>query len=189
MNMKISNKKGAVEMSLNLIIMLIIGLVVLGLVIGFVQSLVNKGKTSFENQIGENDQLKLDQVSNCQNNLCLIPSPSIPIKKGDRNKVYFKVRNVKEDSDIDCQPGPLDTSCGISFSIIDEGGDPVDTNAFVLSGPGFPAMAGGEELSRMYTIIVADNSLPTGTYYVTFGLYSDSVDSYEYPIVLTMEVK
>ncbi len=195
-----SNRKGAVEMSLNLIIMLIIGIVVLGLVIGFVNSLVNKGKGTFENQIGEQDQLKLDEVSNCKDNLCILPKPTVTVRKGEQNKVYIKVRNVG-DTNMNCNPGLLlpEGDCRINVFII-SGSEPNtnlfastagDNAKFTLEGQGFVALQSGTEASRMYTINPGTSVLP-GTYYVTIGLDAtdnDDVSTYQSPIVLTLQVE
>lgn len=184
MNKKLNNK-AAMELSLNLIIMLIIGMVVLGLVIGFVNSLVNKGKGTFENQIGEQDQLKLDEVSNCRDNLCAIPSASLTIEKGKDTKIYFKVRNYKNDGDIDCNAGPLISGCGIEYKVVDKNGNTA-TDLFEVRGQGFIGMKAGEEASRMYVMATdSTQNVETGTYYATFGIGTN----FENPIVLTITVE
>lgn len=184
------NKKGAVELSLNLIIMLIIGMVVLGLVIGFVNSLVNQGSATFEEQIGDNDKLKLDEIMNCGDNLCVLPNPTIRASKGQNTKVYFKIRNFNSDGDIDCDPGQdLETgTCdGIGYEIVDqEGGDVTEGTDFIITGPGFPTMKGGEEKAAMYSL-KTDQGVAVGTYYITFKIFPGEDD--EESVVLTLEVE
>lgn len=166
---RISNKKGAVELSLNLIIMLIIGMVVLGLVIGFVNSLVSKGTESFDKQLGDNEKLKLEEVSRCSENLCIIPEPSVGIKKGETQNVFIKVRAFVED--VNCGAGELNgKACGVSYEILDdEGTDVSGDNYILLVGPGFTAPDGSED-SKMYSL-KADKTTPVGTYYLTLKLY------------------
>lgn len=179
---KTFQKKGAVEMSLNLIIMLIIGMVVLGLVIGFVNSLVSQGVSGFEDQIGENEQLKLDEVSQSPDNLAVVPSPSMDIKVGDSSAVFIKVRAF--DQAIDCGAGLLaDQSCPVSFEVLDESGTDA-TGALILSGPGFKANSGSED-AKMYTLKTGTASV--GTYYLTMNLYSG--ESFEETKTLTVSVK
>ena len=177
------NKKGAVEMSLNLIIMLIIGMVVLGLVIGFVNSLVNKGTESFDKQLGDNEKLKLDEVKNCPDNLCVNPSPSVSVKKGGKTNIFIKVRAVNPPPTtgftIEVGPGALDydTTAGLTYRVIDdEGNDICGTSGcsassapIILSGPGFKLNSGSED-AQMYTLKVTGDVV-IGTYYLT--LYSE----------------
>jgi hypothetical protein len=167
---RISSKRGAVELSLNLIIMLIIGMVVLGLVIGFVNSLVSKGTDSFDRQLGDNEKLKLEEVSRCSENLCIIPEPSIMLKKGETQNVFLKVRAFI--SDIDCGAGELnDKSCDVSYEILDDEGTDVTGDSYIsLVGPGFSAPDGSDD-SKMYSL-KADKTTPVGTYYLTLKLYT-----------------
>jgi len=178
----LKQKKGAVELSLNLIIMLIIGMVVLGLVIGFVNSLVNQGTKSFETQLGDNEKLKLEEVARCSDNLCMIPDPSIKVLKGGKQNVFIKVRAFA--SAIDCKAGPLaDASCEVKFELVDQEGTNQDS-AINLAGPGFKALE-GEESAQMYTLKV-EKDTAIGTYYLTLKLY-DGEDEVSKQITLDIE--
>jgi hypothetical protein len=158
-------KKGAVEMSLNLIIMLIIGMVVLGLVIGFVNSLVGQGVSGFEDQIGENEQLKLDKVSQSPENLAVEPAPSLKVNLGEKATLFLKLRAY--DTAISCDPGNLiDAGCELTFTVTPE--DAGTSENFIITGPGFNALV-GEEDAQMYTINPQDTAI--GTYYLQLNLY------------------
>jgi hypothetical protein len=166
-------KKGAVEMSLNLIIMLIIGMVVLGLVIGFVNSLVSKGVEGFDDQIGENQQLKLNDVEASPDNLAFLPSPSVDVKIGDKTNVFIKVRSFG--SALKCNPGDLlktdqPNTCLIKYSISSEDGSTLTAVPLSLTGPGFDAKNGAED-SKMYTLKTTA-AAKVGTYYLTVHLYT-----------------
>jgi len=177
---KYMNKKGAIEMSLNLIIMLIIGMVVLGLVIGFVNSLVSKGTESFDKQLGDNEKLKLDKIKSCPDVFCIDPNPSISIKKGSKINIFIKIRNVGDtELNIGAGDGTLEL---ISGSITSE--DAASNGIFILSGPGFQTPA-GEETAQMYTLKV-DSTTPLGTYYVPFGI---QISGIEYKKVITINVE
>lgn len=181
--MKKQNKKAAVEMSLNLIIMLIIGMVVLGLIIGFVNSLVNKGTESFDKQLGDNEKLKLEEIKNCADNLCINPSPSTSVKLGSETNLFIKVRAYSED--VDCGPGELMTqSCFVTYNVVDADGNDA-SNQLLLKGPGFSAK-GGLEDAQMYSLSTGEGAA-LGTYYLTLGLYG-SADSPETKKVLTIEL-
>lgn len=190
---KLKSKKAAVEMSLNLIIMLIIGIVVLGLVIGFVNNLVNQGKETYTSQLNDNEKLKLEEVARCSENLCLLPDPSINIKKGERVNVFINVRAF--DKALECDPGNLN-KCKtgkssydyVVYSVSDDNGNDIIPNGcydnngapvgcgastnydyFILSGPGFGASV-GEQDAKMYSL-TADSATPIGTYYLTITTY------------------
>jgi hypothetical protein len=175
-------KKGAVEMSLNLIIMLIIGMVVLGLVIGFVNSLVNKGTEGFDKQIGDNEALKLEKVRSSSENLAVEPNPSISVKKGSKTNIFVKIRGYAEE--IECNPGNLDTCSLFIYEVIDSEGNDA-TGDLVLSGPGFTASQGSED-AKMYTLSTGEASV-IGTYYLTLKLYPED-DVNELAKTLTVTV-
>jgi hypothetical protein len=176
-------KKGAVEMSLNLIIMLIIGMVVLGLVIGFVNSLVNKGVGQFESQIGENEQLKLDQVKASTDNLAVLPEPRIDVKIGTNTNIFIKARSYGVD--INCNPGILNCPNILDIEVYSEDDGVLGDNYLEISGPGFKAKGGAED-SKMYTIKTLDSAVP-GIYYLTIYLYKG--DPQEESETLTVTVK
>jgi len=162
------DKKGSIELSLNLIIMLIIGMVVLGLVIGFVNSLVNKGTESFDKQLGDNEKLKIEEVKTCPDNLCINPYPSITLKKGDKTNVFIKVRAFADE--ISCTAGDLNNCGVVSYDVVDEEG--TSSDALLLTGPGFIANDGGDD-SKMFTLKTQDTAI-VGTYYLVMKIYPDS---------------
>ena len=105
--MNFKNKKGAVELSLNLIIMLVIGLTVLGLIIGFVTGFLGEAGTGFLGQLGEDDKNKLEQIKNEPGNFAISPT-SLKVKKNERAKIYVKVRNpTNVDFDFTSDGGEL----------------------------------------------------------------------------------
>jgi len=179
--MKNKSKKGAVEMSISLIIMLIIGMVVLGLIIGFVNSLVSKGTSNFDKQLGDNEKLKLDKIKNCPDVFCIDPNPSITVKKGSKTNIFMKIRNVGT--------GELTIDAGDGTSSLIQGevsaDDSANTGIFIVSGPGFSAMSAGAESSKMYTLKV-DPLTPLGTYYVPFGV---DIETKIYKKVITVNVE
>ena len=178
--MRRENKKGAVELSLNLIIMLIIGMVILGLVIAFVQNIVTKGTDVFEGEITKQDQLSIDDVSKCRNNFCVKPSPTINLKNGE-NKIFLKLRNTNTPI-TNCGPGIISegiaTDCKISIKVVSVDGASLPP-VFKLIGPGHNLEA-GEEKSDLYKLVL--EGVPTGSYYVTLTFLTD------YDVVLTAEV-
>lgn len=180
----LKQKKGAVELSLNLIIMLIIGMVVLGLIIGFVSQLVSKGTAGFDSQLGDNEKLKLQDIEdNCPDNLCINPSPSITVKKGQKENVYIKLRAVTKN--ITLEPGSLTSgSAGdLVFELKDSDGE--KATGVTLAGPGFD-LKSGEEEAKMYTLR-ADGA-EVGTYYLKLLSERDE-DDYTDSVTVTLEVQ
>ncbi len=175
------NKKAAIEMSLNLIIMLIIGMVVLGLVIGFVNSLVGKGTESFDKQLGDNEKIKLEEVQNSPENLAVSPEPSLSLKKGEKTNIFIKVRAYLDEVDVGAGRLPADSGI-LYYKVYDEEGNDVGTDTLLLSGPGFSA-SNGEEDAKMYTL-KAGETASIGTYYLTIGLYDGEVSK-----TITVEVE
>mgnify|MGYP006271495115 CR=1 FL=1 len=187
----VKQKKAAVEMSLNLIIMLIIGIVVLGLVIGFVNNLVSQGEETYTSQLNDNEQLKLEEVSRCPENLCMIPSPGITLSKGDTENVFLKVRAF--DTDISVTAGPLPIVSGsdpVGYEVIDSSGTaltsaPGSGDAIFLAGPGFNAVS-GESDAKMYALNI-ENGVPIGTYYLTLSLYPTTPNEVETTLTINVE--
>ncbi|MFW5704759.1 MAG: hypothetical protein ACOCXG_02850 [Nanoarchaeota archaeon] len=177
-------RKGAVEMSLNLIIMLIIGMVVLGLIIGFVSQLVSRGTEGFDKQLGDNEKLKLEEVGRCPDNLCINPSPSISVDKGGKTNIFIKVRGYSTggfSGDNAVQPGMLENegTLTLTVSALDTA---ISTNPGVsIAGPGFD-VAEGDDQAQMYTLNVA-KSVPVGTYYLKLTLNDEITKT------LTLEVE
>jgi len=95
MKNKKRQKKAAIEMSLNLIILLIIGLTVLALVIGFVNNLINKGESQFTGQLNNAQQQERENVLNKPGTFAFGPS-SLRIKPGEAEKMFIKLGNRNE---------------------------------------------------------------------------------------------
>ena len=173
--------KKSMELSLNLIIFLVIGLTVLGLVISFVTGFLGDASKSFSGQLGEDDKNKLDQVLNENGNLVIQPTTT-NLKKGDSDptKVYMKVRNVElSDPDI---------SVGIEFSP-GRGNDAsscTETNIETFMPP--ISLQSGQEGS--YPIeIFAGSSVNIGTCYVKFTLNLDDTGDKAETQILTLNIQ
>lgn len=164
--MKLQNRKGAIELSLNLIIMLIIGIVILGLVIGFVSSLVSDAEASYKKGITEDEQRQLDEVGRCNENLCVKPYPSLDVERGKEISMFMKVRAFGEE--IDCSAGELNSQgCQVEYEVVSGSG--LDVTPIILEGPGFTA-TGGQDNAQRYILKVGPDT-EIGTYYMELYLY------------------
>ncbi len=178
MAMKIGNfkgKKGTIELSLNLIIMLIIGMVVLGLVIGFVHSLVNQGTQKFKEQLTAEQQEELNQVKDKPGNLALLPETSINLKKDGKSHVYIKVRAYGSEG-ITIDPGDLDNGKQnvLTYKLYNNDG-PIESgdsssSPLSLTCPGFDASQGSED-AEMCTLKTGESAVVGKTYYIELILY------------------
>ncbi len=103
-------KKGAVEMSLNLIIMLIIGLVVIGLVISFVTGLIGQASSQFEGQLSETETAD-KQAAIGKSGVFAVSPETLKMGPGDSRRIFFKVQNVQD------APLELGTTAQITTSV------------------------------------------------------------------------
>lgn len=88
------NKKGGVELSLNLIIMLIIGMIVMALIIAFVTKLIGQGSQGMEDQLSQAQQAVKTKIKEDPHSFAMGPdtlSMSSGSKSGD--VVFLKVAN------------------------------------------------------------------------------------------------
>ena len=85
------NKK-AVEMSLNLIIMLIIGLTILGLIIGLVISKKSNAEEIFQQGLDALDTHTKERLEE-ESGVFVLSTPKVKVRKGDRKILYAKVEN------------------------------------------------------------------------------------------------
>lgn len=91
--MKKFNNKGAVELSLNLIIMLIIGLTILGLVIGFVTGLIGDAKSSFDERFSSTEESYKQEALDAPGYFAVRPT-DINLKRGENKRIFVKVENL-----------------------------------------------------------------------------------------------
>ena len=195
--MKFLNKK-SMEMSLNLIIFLIIGLTVLGLVIGFVTGFMGDATSNFEDQIGADDAIQLEQILNEPGTFVVSPR-SLTVQKGDDSPrlIYVKVRNPSEENIVIDSVVNDDYSANSYLKGSVSAGRGVDTATFsdfeIFSQPA--TLSGGEQQSfglQVYT--TAETEI--GTYYLTltlctgtFGNNGDCPIADEESIVVTISVE
>ena len=184
--MKFLNKK-SMEMSLNLIIFLIIGLTVLGLVIGFVTGFMGDATSSFEDQIGADDAIQLEQILNEPGTFVVSPR-SLTVQKGDDNPrlIYVKVRNpiagtmtigsiVTDDYDDSDLRGELEPGRGVI--VLDDTTGQLDTGEThfeIFSQP--MVLNGGEQESFGLQVYTTQNT-EIGTYYLTLFLCAEGTDT------------
>lgn len=124
------SKKGAVELSLNLIIMLVIGLTVLGLVIGFVVSLINQGRENFEESLNNAQLEERDKVE--QEEGVFVVGPKIQsVKAGEAGALHLKMENRGETQLTGVTVG---SGSAVSFEINDALGD-CGANLLTINAP------------------------------------------------------
>jgi hypothetical protein len=168
-------KKGAVEMSLNLIIMLVIGLTLMGLVIGFVTSFLGNAESSFTDKLSEDDQTKIDQVKRESGSFAFLSS-SVKVIQGDKKgaKLYVKIRNPYTDTFTHAGGDIVSSPDAISVTIADGQVDETGTgDQLVIQTPPISLDSGN---SDGYALSVyAANGVSLGTFYATFTItHSDS---------------
>lgn len=165
-------KKGAVELSLNLIIMLVIGLTVMGLVIAFVTNFLGSAEDSFTGSLSEDDRTKIQQVVRESGNFAFLES-TISVIQGNEEpaKLYMKVRNPAE-TPFDFQPtaGLIDDNEGELISVIISEGRTEGTSGqhdIEIYGPPIVLQQGQ---TQGYPLEVYSGNTDIGTYYATFTI-------------------
>ena len=177
--MKHLKNKKSIEMSLNLIIMLIIGLTVMGLIISFVTNFLNKADEGI--QIGKDDQQKIDSVKREEGNFALLYA-TLEIAKGEKVKNYLKIRNPTN-SDLDIGASNLVTGTGkLKVGITDVSGG----NISIIEIFSPPILLGAGDSEGYPIEIRVPSELSTGTYWATFEL---TAGTEPYKKLLTIEVK
>jgi len=184
-----NNKKGAVEMSLNLIVMLVIGLTLLGLLISFVTGFLSEAQNSFSGKISEDDKIQLDNVLNEADNFAVNPS-SLVVKKGNSksSKLFMKVRNPTN-VDLEFIPtnGEISDSGNLKVEIsAGRNGDVTDPAKIPKFYIAPISLKGGEE--EAYSIEVsADKDVKIGTYYAKFTLTLDGGETLTKLVTVSVE--
>ena len=182
----VKSKKSAMELSLNLIIMLVIGGVVLATVIFFVRGQFGGLSEGFDKYSSEQNKEALEAFEkNCDDNICISPDVEMKAKTGEPQRIYLYFRAIG-DSNIDCVPGDLvGQNCEISFEIV--GTDNTDyTNSLLIIGPGFSLNSEiAEGNSNVYDLEI--NGVREGTYFLTIKLYPGEI--YEEKKVITLKVE
>ena len=162
-------------MSLNLIIMLVIGLTLMGLVIGFVTSFLGNAESSFTDKLSEDDQTKIDQVKRESGSFAFLSS-SVKVVQGDKkgSKLYLKIRNPYANTFTHAGGDIVSSPDAISVTIADGQVDESGTgDSLIIQSPPISLDSGN---SDGYALSVyAQNGVSLGTFYATFVItHSDS---------------
>ena len=181
----VKSRKGAVELSLNLIIMLVIGLTVLGLIIAFVTNFLGGAEDSFIGKLTEDDKVKIEQVQRESGNFAFLES-TLNIAKGESAKLYIKVRNPTDQADlIVFAGGPLvPGSSDFTISVISAADGSDLSDSIVVQSPPITLDPGQEEGYALKVSTV--DTLLVGTYFVTFTM---DIGGETYSEIVTVEVE
>jgi hypothetical protein len=169
----LNKRKGAVELSLNLIIMLVIGLTVLGLIIAFVTSFLGSAEESLGGSLTEDDKTKVDQVLREEGNFAFL-SATLDVEKGQTGKLYVKVRNPTAASVPVFAGGPLTSAPDAKFKVLIKsatGSDQAVGSGDTAINIQAPPMTLNQGEEQGYPLLVTPGkSVPSGTYFATFTL-------------------
>lgn len=178
------NKKG-MELSVNIIVMLVIGLTILGLVISFVTNFLGSAEDQFQGSLSEDDENKLDQVERQEGNFAFL-SGTINVEKesDDRTKLYMKIRNPTDTAFSFDGGEVLDSGdLRVTFSPGAGLGGTVDTPPTIYA-PSITLQDG--DVGSYPLEIVADEQVPIGVYYAEF---TAEIGGEEYNEIVTLEVE
>lgn len=172
---KAFQKKGAVEMSLNLIIMLVIGLTLMGLVIGFVTSFLGNAESSFTDKLSEDDQTKIDQVKRESGSFAFLSS-TVKVVQGEKqgSKLYMKIRNPYSDEFSHAGGDIVANPDAIAVTIAEGQVDTTGTgDQLIIQSP--PIVLSSGDSDGYALSVYANKEVSLGTYYATFTItHSDT---------------
>ncbi|MEC8221257.1 MAG: hypothetical protein VX028_04225 [Nanoarchaeota archaeon] len=101
--MRLQKSKKAIEMSINIIVMLVIGLTVLGLVIGFVTNLLNNASSGFDDRLSAAEDAERQVALDAAGVFAVNPT-SVTVNRGDTRRVFVKFKNTDAAGDLTIAP-------------------------------------------------------------------------------------
>ncbi len=183
------SKKGAVELSLNLIIMLIIGLVIMGLVIAFVTGFLEDAKGDLDKRLTEQEEVQLKKVKQESGNFVVVPSEvTLKIGNPDGEKFFFKILNSGANELVAAQIKSSGGGGHFTYSVSDGGATPATCIPAVISVlGGFPNMESGEVDSYPLIVRAVEGSdTSPGNCFVTLTVVIGEI---KYSEVVTVKVE
>jgi hypothetical protein len=97
--MRILKGKKGIEMSINIIVMLVIGLTILGLVIGFVTNLLNNASSGFDDKLSAAEDAERQVALDASGVFAVNPS-SVTVNRGDVRRIFVKFKNTDATGDL-----------------------------------------------------------------------------------------
>ncbi len=181
-----SKSKKGIEMSVNIIVMLVIGLTILGLVISFVTNFLGSAEDQFVGSLSDDDRTKLEQVERQGGNFAFLSGTLNVQKESDqRSKLYMKIRNPTDTEFLfsggELLDGSGDLTVSFSYGAGVSGNQAEDP---VVFAPAI-SLANGE-VGAFPLEVVAGPDVTPGVYYATF---TAMIGEEEYSEVVTIEVE
>ena len=182
---KLNKSKKAMEMSINLIIMLVIGLTIMGLIISFVTSFLGDAEDSFASKLSEDHKTNIESVKRLNGNFEFLDTTVILTKgKTEKKKIYVKFRNPTTSPLPNLFDGGdiVDASGNFFASITYAGTETV--SGITIYGP--PISLNEGENAGFPLQVQIDKTTEVGSYFIKF---TATIDNEEYNEVITLEVK
>ncbi|MFP4401978.1 MAG: hypothetical protein ACLFPL_02000 [Candidatus Nanoarchaeia archaeon] len=177
------NKKGAIEMSLNLIIMLVIGLTVLGLIISFVNNFLTDATDGIGDTLSETEEQRLEDIQTESGNLVIQPS-QIEIGRGDSQTLFMKMENpTSQPIEGIFQGGELGTSDSADFYYNVTGRN---ANQAQFSIELNPIQLDASQIDSYRMIVSSVGGTPVGNYFLTFR-WETPVRNYSESVTVVVE--
>ena len=191
----IYGKKGAVEMSLNLIIMLVIGLTVLGLIIAFVTGFLGDATEGIGGSL-PGDEERLQEVLSRSGNFEFLRS-SMTVQRNSNARMFVKFENpLTDEATIFTGQGFIDQDSAEDdnniFYTITGGPNPEELSAvqsgITIAAP--PITLNPSQANSFPMDLRISSGVPTGNYFlsfrVTFGDEEGDERSYTQVVTLTV---
>lgn len=180
-----NSKKGAVEMSLNLIIMLVIGLTVMGLIIAFVTNFLDEATSGIGDTVSDAEEQRLLDIQGVSGNLVIQPS-EVTLERGESDTIFLKLENPLSQPVEDIfAGGALGTTDTEDFYYEITGIQASDADFTVELNP---LRLDASETNSYRMILSTGGSTPTGNYFLTFNWEnSNFVRNYSQAVTVVVE--
>lgn len=170
--MRLQKSKKAIEMSINIIVMLVIGLTVLGLVIGFVTNLLNNASSGFDDRLSAAEDAER-QVALDASGVFAVNPTSVTVNRGDTRRVFVKFKNTDASSNLNISSGVSgtiasgDTDGTMKYSMTDIVGTCSSNSISAEVRWAGTAVSPGEDAAIPVTVIVPNECNSGDNFQVT----------------------
>lgn len=100
MSIIIRHKKGALQLSINAIVVLILAITMLGLGLGFMRNMFGSTTEQFTNIADEIQSQVIDKIESSGEKVTLL-SKQVRIKKSEKKELFYGIKNVEDAGEFD----------------------------------------------------------------------------------------
>ncbi len=173
------NKKGALELSINAVVVIIIAIVMLGLALTFIRSIFGGVIEQFET-VSDEVQKQMEETLRASTKKATLSTTSLDMKPGDSKKIYLGINNYLAADVPFCItcPNCKESTCGSGRTLTCtayEVGETECESAVSITNPDQKTVLRGKIDVIPITIKVKSNA-PSDTYLIPIEVYGEDPD-------------